>query len=294
MQNKYKSLRDTLHNYFETGVINKSEIPPFDNYHRDEKWLFYQLLSLINELRVNDINTSEYTNTSNMGLKPNGYLGMFDIGFGNYFENFEKQPEELNINENTLLDKIKNSLGIKSNSAYIGSGFFGHAHDIGDNKILKITKDKSEAINSYKIIGKNMIHIANIYDVRKVKINKIQYYTIILEKLKLNKSLDQLFKNLEEYFNEARNQHLEYHETITNVKQKNKLAGEFLEDFTKLGYNKTWEKWNNKTQELKNINFDPNDIYDLSEWIQHSMTNNNDIDTSPPDFIIDIYNNLIK
>lgn len=86
-----------------------------------------------------------------------------------------------------ILNIFKEKLNI-DNISYLGSGFFGDAYDIGNDRVLKITRDKTEAIESLKIKSKNLKHIANVYDVYQVKSkseNKT-YYIIILEKLNRN------------------------------------------------------------------------------------------------------------
>ena len=218
---------------------------------------------------------------------------MFDLGFGNYFDEFDEYPESLELHENnTLLDKILNKLNISS-STYIGGGMFGFAHDIGDNKILKITKDKTEAINSSKIIGKTMKHIADIYDVKQFTSNDSMYYTIILEKLKIDSGLDELYKDLEETFDSARNKNLPVH-TIDNINKKHKEVAGFLRNLIKLGHKEAWDIWRDELESkgLYDV-YDFNDIYDLSQWITGSVTNSNDIDKEPHQYVMDTLDSLL-
>ena len=287
------SLDDTLRHYFQYGDFEGVKIPKIPD--KKLNWLFAQMLELINELKQNKINSSEYLNTSNWGIKPNGNLGIFDIGFGNYFDNFENDPDSLNLNESSeVLDKILSKLNISS-AKYIGSGMFGHAHDIGNNKILKITKDKTEAINSQKLIGKELKHIANIYDVKQFKLNDRMFYTIILEKLDISTNLDGLYEELERYFDELRNKHFNP-EIIDKIKEKNKVIGEFLSDMIKIGYSETWDKWRDKimsSNELTDI-YDFNDISEIAEWVKGSVTNNHEIDEEPPKWVVEEIKKLIS
>lgn len=275
-------LVDILNDYFANGSLGNYDIPTLEG---KDKWMFDQLISLIEELRVNNINTNEFLNSDNLGYKLNGNLGIFDLGFGDYFENFDKEPELLFEN---LLDKIKSELNIKD-STYIGKGMFGFAHDIGDNKILKITKDKSEAINSMKIIGKKLNYIANIYDVKKFESNKT-YYTIILEKLKLDSNIDIMFKNLKETFDEHLNNHLDK-SIINDI--KNKYVRNFLEDMITIGYTETWDKWRENIPNNIKDEYDFNDIAEISYWIKGSITNNNSIENSPPTHILDTIRDIV-
>ena len=57
------------------------------------------------------------------------------------------------------------------------------AFEIDNNKVLKITKDKSEAVNSNKILNKNLNYIANIYEIYTFNYDSDEYFVIILEKL---------------------------------------------------------------------------------------------------------------
>lgn len=285
------SLNDTLNHYSHYMDLEGISLPQFKS--KKEEWLFSQIIELIGELNKNRIVTDDYKNTDNWGLKPNGDLAMFDIGFGNYFDEFDEDPESLELHENnTLLDKILNKLNISS-STFIGGGMFGYAHDIGNNKILKITKDKTEAINSSKIIGKTMKHIANIYDVKQFISNDRTYYIIILEKLKIDSNLKELYKNLEEVFDSARNKNLPV-SIIDTIGKKHKDVAGFLRDLIKIGHKETWDIWRDEleTKELHDI-YDFNEIYDLSQWIRGSVTNHNDIDKEPPQYVMDILKILL-
>lgn len=289
--NKRLSFNDTLNHYASYGDLEGIFIPKFDS--KEEEWLFNQIIELIDELKDNNIVTDDYKNTDNWGLKPNGDLAMFDIGFGNYFDEFDEDPESLELHENnTLLDKILNKLNISS-STFIGGGMFGYAHDIGNNKILKITKDKTEAINSNKIIGKTMKHIANIYDVKQFTKNDRTYYIIILEKLKIDSTLETLYKDLEEVFDSARNKNLPV-SIIDTIEKKHKDVAGFLRDLINVGHKETWDKWRDEleTKGLHDI-YDFNDIYDLSQWIKGSVTNHNDIDKEPPEYVMDTLKSLL-
>ena len=288
---KKLSLNDTLTHYLNYGDLEGISIPKFES--KKEEWLFNQIIELINELKNNRIVTDDYTNTDNWGLKSNGDLAMFDLGFGNYFDEFDEYPESLELHENnTLLDKILNKLNISS-STYIGGGMFGFAHDIGDNKILMITKDKTEAINSSKIIGKTMKHIADIYDVKQFTSNDSMYYTIILEKLKIDSGLDELYKDVEETFDSARNKNLPVH-TIDNINKKHKEVAGFLRNLIKLGHKEAWDIWRDELESkgLYDV-YDFNDIYDLSQWITGSVTNSNDIDKEPHQYVMDTLDSLL-
>lgn len=113
--------------------------------------------------------------------------------------------------ERKTADEIANKIVQLNNYKqvnYYGKGTYGYAYDIGDNKIMKITSDKSEAIESQKIKGKNLKHLADIYDVYQIKPKEgsiiPESYVIIMEKLKINQlyfdrmtvRLDYAFENI--------------------------------------------------------------------------------------------------
>lgn len=292
--------RETLHNviqdYAKDGNLENFDLPVIKN--KNHKWLFSQLISMTDEIRKHNITTSEMTNFTNWGLKPNGNLGIFDIGYGDYFENFEHQPEELNMNSakgEKLLDKIKSLLDIEE-SEYIGSGMFGHAHDIGDNKVLKITKDKSEAINSKKVLGKELNHIAKIYLVKKFKTDVRTYYVIILEKLKMDNRLEKWYEDLKEIFLKYKSDHISQN-IIKKFKNMNKHIGNFLEDIVTYGKEYTWNKWRDfihNSEEFKNNSDIFQDVSDISEWIKDSKTNIHSMEDNVPDYIHGLVDDVLN
>ena len=86
--------------------------------------------------------------------------------------------------DDTLVSKIMKKLGIQQ-YVHIGEcGSFGCVFDIGNNQVLKLSTDQSEAIESNKIKGLKLNCLANIFNVYKVDFNKSIYYIIICEKLK--------------------------------------------------------------------------------------------------------------
>jgi len=146
------------------------------------------------------IKSTDYISNSNLGYS-NGALKFFDVG--GHFEpepnvgkNVITLPENVTegqINEDypreradAVAIQIGKKLGVEPH--YLGHGLFGVAYDIGDNKVLKITSDNSEAAENLELIGKPLKYIAQPYKVYKVesKTNPDfpKTYAIILEKLK--------------------------------------------------------------------------------------------------------------
>ena len=156
------------------------------------------MLDIRKELLEFGIKSTDYITIGNLGYK-NGELKYFDVG--GYFgvtepditdDNIISLPE--NISEDYPRDRAdavalemaqKLSVG---EPKYLGAGTLGVAYDIGDNKVLKITKDNSEAYENLKLIGQPLKHIAQPYRVFEVKSDvnpdAQKTYAIILEKLK--------------------------------------------------------------------------------------------------------------
>lgn len=63
----------------------------------------------------------------------------------------------------------------------IGKGTWGTAYDLGSGKVLKVTRDKTEAVASLKLKDKAFHHVVRVYDVWNFK--GLDVYGIILEKL---------------------------------------------------------------------------------------------------------------
>ena len=186
----------------------------------EDKKFYDGLVDISHELHENNINTLDYTNMPNLGYKKDGTLACFDLG-GEYPGSFGSKPEEIEVNENISInehldrkigDRIAFEVAKKYNlntPNYIDKGGYGIAYDIGDDKVLKITSDKSEAVETSELIGRNFKHIADIYNVFTIKsANNGEHYGIVLEKLKtfpnyFNKmkiKLDNAFDNIVGYY----------------------------------------------------------------------------------------------
>ena len=77
---------------------------------------------------------------------------------------------------------------------FIGSGEHGDAYLTEDDKVVKITTDKSEYDESRKLMGKNPTHLPIIYDCFVVESKRIvrPLWIIVLEHLEHNRMIQQL------------------------------------------------------------------------------------------------------
>ena len=289
---------NSLPNFYERLITYKELGRDFTIKTNDEYllWVVEQMKGVINNLNNNNINSDDYTNVGNLGFKPNGNIGYFDIGYGDYFENFENEPQHIEIDEvnvgirKNIVDKI-----IKKYSQIISKklgkgGYFGMAFDIGNNKVLKFTKDKSEAVNSSKIVGKHNEHLADIYDVKKYVNKNETIYLILIEKLITSNKIKQSFNKINDIILKSENKHI--NPSIINIIKKNHpFVGEFLGYMYKNGYDETWKKYIDKVDQYKQYDF--NDISDLSQWIYGSKDNEGDYGKEPPTYIFKLLKDLV-
>jgi hypothetical protein len=88
-----------------------------------------------------------------------------------------------------ILERSLAYLGLPIQYALIGGRTCGSAY-LSGGRVYKITTDKSEAIESNKIIGKNNQHLVNVFDVKKVNntLADVDVYLIIMEHLRTDRS----------------------------------------------------------------------------------------------------------
>ena len=198
-RNKYSY--NELVNIIQYILTNKPEANISQEDRQSAYKLMIGLFDIKRDLDQLAIKSNDFSNPENLGYK-NGILTFFDIG--GYKVSEPKIPEENNIvlEESTTIDEsidrntaddIANKVVelYKLNSPkYIDGGTYGYAYDIGDNKVLKVTSDRSEGIENLNLIGKPLKYIAQPYQVFSLKSKNIEIaskiYVIILEKLKIH------------------------------------------------------------------------------------------------------------
>lgn len=102
---------------------------------------------------------------------------------------FKKQLQR-NALARTWADKLGTNI-----ERDLGTGIHGTAYLTGCNKVLKITDDASEVINSHKLIDKHNKHMVDIYE---VEIFKDNFYGILQEFLD-TKDAKNIFEDLMKY-----------------------------------------------------------------------------------------------
>lgn len=119
-QHSRVSLSDYLSLRFKGARIKNLSIPA--DLNSRQRWLLDQLITIVNELRSNNIDSQEYLNSDNLGFKKDGSLGLFDMGFGDYLSTGSPGDETISLEggEGTLLGQILSRLGVeKAISQYI-------------------------------------------------------------------------------------------------------------------------------------------------------------------------------
>ena len=187
---------------------------------RQHAYEFYVgLMNIRKELLDYGIKSTDYITMSNLGYK-DGVLKFFDIGGhiaphpniddNNLIqlpENKEVIDEDYDRNTaDVIANRVAEKMGL-SQPKFIAAGANGVAYDIGDEKVLKITKDNSEANDNIKLIGRPLKYIAQPYNVFEVNSKSNpempRTFVIILEKLKtdsdihrMNDRLNYAFENI--------------------------------------------------------------------------------------------------
>jgi hypothetical protein len=178
-------------------TVNVSE-----NTRKEVHDFFLQLVEIRKELVNLGVKSVDFINPENLGYKDN-VLKYFDIG-GYRAEEPTLPDDSLVVVEEEYLkeefdkeyfSQIANKIAeIKKYPQLesLGSGDNGSAYDIGNNKILKITSDKSEAAENLKLKGKKLNYIAEPYEIysikSKVNQNSPEVYVIVLEKLRTDRN----------------------------------------------------------------------------------------------------------
>jgi len=84
--------------------------------------------------------------------------------------------------------------------SYMGSGDFGKAYSIGDDRVLKITRSKSEFDFAKELVGKDVPALDGFVNFYAASIVDNQYY-IIMEELEEDSDIEDLYYQVEELLN---------------------------------------------------------------------------------------------
>lgn len=172
------------------------------------------IVNIMNDLNTMGLNKiDDFSNMDNLGIE-DGILKFFDVGGVMSTPPPDLPPDQTIMKEymeekrftKDISKKIVKFMAKKLNlpkTDYIATGMFGDAYDIGNNMVMKFTTDNTEAINSAKIRGKKMGHIANIYNVYQLNTREERYpqiFVIILEKLRVDPTIKTKMERLKYAF----------------------------------------------------------------------------------------------
>lgn len=175
---------------------------PTANIEQSDRQKAYEFMMGLYEIKLDllrlGIKSNDYIEPKNLGYK-DGILTYFDIGGCRvpepniHTDDIISLPESAEVLDEVVkrdvADSIANQIAQKyghGTPKYVGEGMFGIAYDIGNNMVLKVTGDKSEANENLELIGKPLKYIAKPYKVFSVKSKsgETETYVIILEKLR--------------------------------------------------------------------------------------------------------------
>lgn len=124
-----------------------------------------------------------------------------------YFKIFEDYKKEIKLSD--LANLISKKLNY-DNAEFIASGADGVVYSISDNLILKITNSKQEANIVYELIGKELKHIINYYNIFQIETKKYklissqlrfpyfdEMYFIIAEKCIVNNDIPKIITDIQ-------------------------------------------------------------------------------------------------
>jgi hypothetical protein len=194
------------------GILNQNPEANISPELRQESYNYMVgLFKIKNELLGYGIKSNDYGNPENIGYS-DGVLKYFDFGAyraeePNMGDNVIMLPENVEIvgedYERSMADSIANQISTKLNlnqPKYISGGTFGVAYDIGNDLVLKITKDRSEASENLMLIGKQLNYIAKpfrVFEINSKNKDVPQTYAIILEKLQTSPEIQRLYNRLD-------------------------------------------------------------------------------------------------
>lgn len=208
----YETITEILHDIY-LGELSVEDIVDFLVYLEEadnNAWLiFSEFLNIIESLNDLGINSSDFTNTTNIGFLSPTRLIYFDIGFGDYYDKTDRfNLEKLNVGSNNMnvfdvldLDFVRS----------LGNGGNGEAFELTDGRVLKITRDNSEAYNSCILLEKNnpkdnlvnIHYIAELYNDEFPELDIEKYYVIIQDMVNIDKDLiKQNYKFIQDLYSE--------------------------------------------------------------------------------------------
>ncbi len=122
----YYYYRQTYNNAY------KDDIEIYLNKNPEDSKFYHGILNIIDELISYGIESLDYMNYRNLGFKPSGNIGYFDVGAGNDDESIENKPEPIPVDEDALaFTTTDNEVGTSGYPEY-AQGYYGGDTDTED------------------------------------------------------------------------------------------------------------------------------------------------------------------
>lgn len=138
--------------------------------------------------------------------------------------------------------------------------------------------------------GKGYGQIIMQYLASKFGYENLQRSSLTDDGAKMRGKLDKFYNFDYAAHEESKNKHLPK-SVIEQIKDP--VVKEFIRHMVNIGYTQAWELWKD-TDDFKSLRekYDFNDISEIAEWIKGSKTNEHDPLDAPPDYIMDLLNEL--
>ena len=136
---------------------------------------------------INILNPDKITNVNAEKVSEKDYFGQEDEDEDEESQEVQEFFRQNNVDPEEL--------------SYIDSGDFGEAYSIGDGRVLKITRSKSEFGFAKQLVGKDVPALDGFVDFYAANIVDNQYY-IIMEELEEDYDIEDLYYVLEDLLND--------------------------------------------------------------------------------------------
>lgn len=168
----------------------------------------------------------------NVSFDGNNYVNEGHYTTWKKIEIDESSPiDQFQGTESEIAQKLAKHFNIGRMSP-LGSGTSGFAYYIPNNRVLKITKDKTEVAEAYKIKGKKLKHLANVYGAYELHGKYEGTYVIISELLDYTEDVYHGEKYLKEILTEDHYQKELYYYNVDNFLSRiyfGKISNEKIE-----------------------------------------------------------------
>lgn len=155
-----------------------------------------------------------------------------------YFINENETPdvEYASMNDKGYANELAKQIAVKlelTAPRYLGGGGFGHAFEINDNLILKITSDMGEADAGLRLTRANPKHLGKVFNVYKVfDTQENKSYFALLEENINDKPIER-FRKYEANINKIKPNDMDYGDILIAIKKPKRFNRDEMQEFAK-------------------------------------------------------------